>query len=129
MKLDAAGATVHEGPMVVSEARTDQLAQALGTISGAHTATLVPFFGPTVAGETQFVDVLGLDLTRAMLGGLSYEWNRAFQPGETVEVKVFIDKVVDKGANRFGTVVAEFHGAEGALIQRQSSTFIERTAG
>lgn len=128
MKLDAEGATVHEGQEVISEAGLAELASTLGTTSGAQTATLVPFFGPTVAGETRFVDVLGLDLSRAMLGGLTYEWVRPFRAGETVAVKIFIDKVFDKGSNRFGVVVAEFHDTERQLIQRQSSTFIERTA-
>jgi acyl dehydratase len=128
MKLDAEGATVHEGQEVISEAGLAELASTLGTTSGAQTATLVPFFGPTVAGETRFVDVLGLDLSRAMLGGLTYEWVRPFRAGETVAVKIFIDKVFDKGSNRFGVVVAEFHDAERQLIQRQYSTFIERAA-
>jgi hypothetical protein len=128
MKLDAEGATVHEGQEVISEARLTELAAALGTTSGAETATLVPYFGPTVAGETQFVDVLGLDLSRAMLGGLNYEWGRPFRAGETVAVKVYIEKVFDKGSNRFGIVVAEFHDDEQQLIQRQSATFIERAA-
>lgn len=128
MKLDAEGATVHEGQEVISEAGLAELAAALGTTSGAQTATLVPFFGPTVAGETRFVEVLGLDLSRAMLGGLNYEWVRPFRAGETVQVRIFIDKVFDKGSNRFGIVVAEFHDGARQLIQRQSSTFIERAA-
>lgn len=128
MKLDAEGATVHEGQAVISEAVLAELAAVLGTTSGPETATLVPYFGPTVAGETRFVDVLGLDLSRAMLGGLTYEWVRPFRDGETVAVKVFIDRVFDKGSNRFGVVVAEFHDTDRHLIQRQSSTFIERAA-
>lgn len=128
MKLDAEGAIVHEGQQVISEAGLAELAAALGTTSGAETATLVPLFGPTVAGETRFVEVLGLDLSRAMLGGLNYEWVRPFRAGETVAVKIFIDKVFEKGSNHFGVVVAEFHDAEQQLIQRQFSTFIERAA-
>lgn len=128
MNLNAEGTTVHEGQDVVSEVALAELAAALGTTSGVQTATLVPYFGPTVAGETQFVEVLGLDLSRTMLGGLNYEWVRPFRAGETVEVKVFIDKVFDKGSNRFGIVVAEFRDAEQQLIQRHSSTFIERAA-
>jgi hypothetical protein len=128
MRLDAEGATVHEGQELLSEARLADLAAALGTTSGTETATLVPYFGPTVAGEARFVDVLGLDLSRAMLGGLNYEWVRPFRAGETVAVKIFIEKVFDKGSNRFAIVVAEFHDEERQLIQRQSSTFIERTA-
>jgi acyl dehydratase len=128
MKLEAQGATVHAGEVVVSDARLGDLITALGTASAEQTATLVPFFGPTVAGETQFVDVLDLDLNRALLGGLSFEWARPFRMGETVKVNVFIDKVFDKGSNRFGVVVAEFHDADQQLVQRQCSTFIERGA-
>lgn len=126
MRLEASGAVVYDGKEVVSEARLASLASALGTRSGGDTAGLVPFFGPTVAGETHFVEVLDLDLSRALLGGLSYEWKRPFRAGETVAVKVFVEKVFDKGSNRFGLVVAEFTDQDGELVQRQSSTFIER---
>lgn len=128
MKLEAEGAVVHEGREVIGAARLADLAMAFGTESAEQTARLVPFFGPTVAGETHFVEVLGLDLSRALLGGLKYEWRRPFTLGEEVAAKVFIEKVFDKGSNRFGIVVAEFSGADGQLIQRQSSTFIERSA-
>ncbi len=128
MRLEAAGAIVYDGREVISSARLDDLARAIGTSSAAETAGLVPYFAPTVAGETHFVDVLGLDLTRALLGGLSYEWGRPFEAGEAVGVKVFVEKVFDKGSNRFGVVVAEFTGTDGGFIQRQSATFIERGA-
>src|SRR4051812_17848800 len=107
MRADAAGDVVYEGEEVVSGERLRKLGDALATPSGGDTATLVPWFGPTVAGEGQFVEVLGLDLSKALLGGLKYEWERPFQPDETVSVKVFIDSVFDKGTNRFGIVVAE----------------------
>lgn len=128
MKLEAEGSTVYRGEEVVDARRLEGLAWALGSASGEETARLVPFFGPTMAGETYFVDVLGLDLSRALLGGISYEWARPFRDGETVQAQVVIDKVFDKGSNRFGVVVAEFTDGDGALIQRQSSTFIERGA-
>lgn len=128
MKLEAEGSTVYRGEEVVETHRLNGLAWALGSASAEETAHLVPFFGPTIAGETHFVDVLGLDLSRALLGGITYEWVRPFRDGEVVETHVVIDKVFDKGSNRFGVVVAEFTDGDGALIQRQSSTFIERGA-
>lgn len=128
MKLEAEGTTVYRGEEVVNTHRLNGLASALRSASAEETARLVPFFGPTMAGETHFVDVLGLDLSRALLGGITYEWVRPFSDGETVQVQVVIDKVFDKGSNRFGVVVAEFSDGDGALIQRQSSTFIERGA-
>lgn len=126
MKAEAAGALVHEGQEVISAERRDALVRAIGSPSAGATASLAPFFGPTVAGEGRFQDVLDLDLSRALLAGIGYEWGRPFRIGETVGVKVFIDKVFDKGTNRFGIVIAEFRDGDGALIQRQSATFIER---
>lgn len=128
MRLEAQGQVVHEGEEVVTPQRLAAVASAIGTPTGEETAGLVPFFGPTAAGELHFVEVLGLDLNRALLGGLRHEWERPFTPGETVRVLVRIDQVFDKGSNRFGVVVAEFTGTDGALIQRQSATFIERSA-
>jgi acyl dehydratase len=126
MKLEAEGALVFEGEEVVTADRLAKLAAALGTESAAGTATLVPWFGPTVAGEQQFVEILGLDLSRALLGGLAYRFERPFVAEETVTVKVFVEKVFDKGSNRFGLVAAEFTDKAGVLVQRQSATFIER---
>ena len=37
-----------------------------------------------------------------------------------MHVRVTVDDVYRKGANQFGVVVAEFTGADGALVQRQS---------
>jgi acyl dehydratase len=128
VKHEAQGASIHRGVEVVSAKRLAGLAMALNSASSAETAHLVPFFGPTIAGEAHFVDVLGLDLSRALLGGLSYDWVRPFREDETVDVEVFVDKVFDKGANRFGVVVTEFKDSDGALVQRQSATFIERGA-
>lgn len=128
MRLDAQGQIVHEGEDVVTSQRLSAVASAITTPSAEETARLVPFFGPTAAGELHFVEVLGLDLNRALLGGLRHEWRRPFTPGETVGVRVWIDKVFDKGSNRFGVVVAEYTGTDGAIIQRQSATFIERSA-
>jgi hypothetical protein len=127
VRTEAEGAIVFKGEEVVTQDRLTQLAAALNSDSAAATATLVPWFGPTVAGETEFVEILGLDLSRALLAGLSYHWERAFVPEETVSVTVFIEKVFDKGSNRFGIVVAEFSDTAGSLIQRQTATFIETT--
>jgi hypothetical protein len=127
VRSEAEGAIVFEGEEIVTNERLSKLTAVLGSDSAAGTAALVPWFGPTIAGETQFVEILGLDLSRALLAGLSYKWERAFVPEETVSVKVFIEKVFDKGSNRFGIVVAEFSDKAGALIQRQAATFIETT--
>lgn len=128
MKLTAQGLVVHEGELLISEAHLGDVARAIGTPSGTASAALVPYFGPTIAGETEFVELLGLDLSNALLGGLNYEWRRPFRAGEKVHVRVFIEQVYDRGNNRFGVVVAEFIDSAGVVVQLQSATFIEQGA-
>ena len=128
MHEHAKGSVLCELQEVVSNARLRALARAIGTASGEQTATLVPFFGPTVGGEGMIVEGLGLDLSRALLGGVSYQWERPFRPEETVRVRVTVDDVYTRGRNQFGVVVAEFRDDDDALIQRQTTTFVERQA-
>ncbi|EUA29804.1 FAS1-like dehydratase domain-containing protein [Mycobacterium saskatchewanense] len=104
------------------------MAAAIGTESAGETARLTLYFGPTVAGEQLLVDRLGLDLSRALLAGQSYEWQRPFEPQETVTIRVFIDDVYEKGSNTFGVVATEIRDDSGDLVQQQRTTFIEATA-
>lgn len=128
MDEGAKGRTLAEADLVVTPELLARLAGALGTDSGPRTASLVPSFAATVGGESTVVDGLGLDLSRALLGGLGYEWERPFVPGESVHVRVTVDDVFAKGANQFGVVVAEYTDSDGAVVQRQSITFVERAA-
>ena len=124
----AKGRTLAEADLSITPELLARLSGALGTGSGARTATLVPSFAATVGGESTVVDGLGMDLSRALLGRLGYEWERPFVPGETVHVRVTVDDVFTKGANQFGVVVAEYTDGGGAVVQRQSITFVERAA-
>ncbi|MCW2722461.1 MAG: hypothetical protein QOG20_5893 [Pseudonocardiales bacterium] len=126
MREDAKGSTLAEEDLTVSDATLSALGGALGTASAGETATLVPWFAATVGGESTAVEGLGLDLSRALLAGIGYEWERPFVPGETVHVRVAVEDVFTKGSNQFGVVVAEFTDTAGAVVQRQSITFIER---
>lgn len=130
MRIDAKGAILFEGEQVVSTEHLRNMTAAIGTPTGAATALLVPFFGPTIGGESTVTDPagLGLDLSRALLAGLSYQWSRAFVPDETVHVRVVVDDVNVKGSNTFGVVAAEFTDRAGAMVHRQTATFIERGA-
>lgn len=128
MLEDAKGATLAEEDLTVSADVLTALERALGSTSGADTATLVPWFGAVIGGESIVVDGLGLDLSRGLLAGIDYEWRRPFAAGETVHARVVVEDVFRKGANQFGVLVAEFTDADGALVQRQSVTFIERGA-
>ena len=91
------------------------------------TALLAPFFGPTAAGQDSVVGPLQMDLSRALQGGQSYEWHRPFRVGETVRLTVTIEDILDKTTLHLATVLAEFRGVDGELIQRQRTTFIERS--
>ena len=108
MNLDAKGKTVVDTELTVDPERLGYLEKAIGTDSAAETARLVPFFGPTAAGQDSVVEPLGLDLERALQGGQAYEWHRAFEPGETVRFRVRIEDVFDRGDMQTATVVSTY---------------------
>lgn len=128
MNPSSKGETLVEIRQTVEPVKLAEVATAIGTGSGKDTARLVPYFGPTVAGEQLLVDRLGLDLSRALLAGQSYEWQRPLEPGETVAIRVFIEDVYEKGANTFGVVATEVRDEAGHVVQQQRTTFIEATA-
>ncbi len=128
MNLSAKGETLIEVRQRVEPVKLAEVAAAIGTESAGETARLALYFGPTVAGEQLLVDRLGLDLSRALLAGQSYEWQRPFEPQEAVTVRVFIDDVYEKGSNTFGVVATEIRDESGELVQQQRTTFIEATA-
>jgi acyl dehydratase len=130
VRIDAKGAVLFEGEQVVSAEKLANLSVAIGGDGGGDTAAVVPFFGPTVGGETTVTDPAGLalDLSAALLAGVTYEWTRPFATDEQVHVRVVVEDVHTKGSNVFGVVAAEFTDAGGALVHRQTATFIERGA-
>lgn len=108
--------------------KIDELQALLGTASAAQTARLVPFFGPTVAGEAAFVQALGLNLDRALLAGHALDFERPFVPDEPVDVELVLAEYSEKNNMQFGTIETRFSTPGGELIQRQKTTFIERMA-
>jgi acyl dehydratase len=126
MNLDTLGQVVVDTELVVDEERVKQLARAIGTPTAMETALRAPFFGPTAAGQESVVGPLQMDLSRALQGGQSYEWHRPFRLGEKVRLTVTIEDILDKTTLHLATVLAEFRGADGELIQRQRTAFIER---
>lgn len=126
MNLSSKGETVVTVTQRVEPVKLEELRRALGTSSAADTARLVLYFGPTIAGEKPLVECLGMDLSRALLAGQSYEWARPFEPDETVTVTVTIDDVFEKGDNTFGIVGTSITDSNDQVVQRQRTTFIER---
>ena len=122
------GETLFAVTRTVDAGKLDELAQALDSPTGAATAGLHLFFAPTLEGEELVRDRLDLDLTRALMAGIAYEWQRPFTAGETVDVRLFVEDMYQKGESTFAVVTAEFTDTAGGLIQRQRVTFIERGA-
>lgn len=128
MNPSAKGKQVAQVTRWVEDDHLAAVAEAIGTASAKQTATLVTWFGPTVEGEQQLLDVLQLDLSRALLAGQSYEWVRPLEGGETVAISVVIEDVFEKGDNTFGIVKTEIRDENGQIVQQQRTTFIERGA-
>ena len=105
-----------------------ELEALLDTPSAGVTARLVPFFGPTVVGESRFVEALGLNLDRALLGGHELSFRRPFVPDEPVKVEMRLADYSEKNGMQFGTVETRFSTPDGVEIQVQRTTFIERMA-
>lgn len=103
-----------------------ELEALLGTGSARDTARLLPFFGPTVAGEAAFAEALGLQLDRALLGGHAIEFQRPFKPDEELDVELRLADYAEKNSMQFGTVETRFLTPQGEEIQVQRTTFIER---
>lgn len=105
-----------------------ELEALLGTPSASATARLMPFFGPTVVGEARFVEALGLNLDRALLGGHELTVRRPFVPDEPVNVEMRLADYSEKNGMQFGTIETRFSTPSGEEIQTQRTTFIERMA-
>ena len=76
MKTSSKGKVLLAVHQKVEPVKLAEVAGAIGTDSAGETAGLVPYFGPTIAGEQLLVDVLGLDLSRALLAGQSMTCTR-----------------------------------------------------
>jgi hypothetical protein len=120
------GQTLIQLTRAVDAGKLDELAQAIDSPSASDTATLVPFFGPSLNGEGYVRDRLEIDTSRALLAGIAYEWVRPFVPGETVDVQLLVEDIYEKGSNQFAIVATEFRDSSGELVQRQRATFVER---
>ena len=128
MDLESKGRTVHEAELRVEPVKLAELVAAIGTPNAADTASLVLWFGATIGGDEKLVAALSMDLSKALLSGHRYDWVRPFRSGETVNAKLVVEDVFEKGANHLAVLVAEFRDADGELIQTQHTTFIERGA-
>jgi hypothetical protein len=118
--------TLFEVQRTIDQLKLDELATTLDTKTAPETVTLVPFFGPTIRGEERLARLLDVDPSRALMGGISYEWTRPFRPGETIDVKVFVEDIYDKRNLQFAIVTSEFRDSTGAVVQVHRATFIER---
>ena len=128
MDLESKGRVVHQAELRVEPVKLAELVAAIGTPTAAESASLVVWFGATMGGDAVLVKALDMDLTRAMLSGHRYDWVRPFRAGESVLAELIVEDVYAKGTNHFAVLRAEFRDGDGALIQTQHTTFIERGA-
>ena len=105
-----------------------EFTRAIGTDSALETARLAAFFGPTIAGEEEFVRALGLNLDRALMGSHELKWLRPFVPDESLRVELRLADIYEKNKMQFGVVETTFRTPTGEEIQTQRTTFIERLA-
>ncbi len=126
MNRETLGRVLVDTELTVDPENLAGLSAAIGSRTGGSTATLLPFFGPTLAGQDSVTGPLGLDLRRTLQGGQSYEWHRPFRPGETVRVIIDVEDIVEKQNLDLVTVRAVFRDSDGELIQRQRTVFVQR---
>ncbi len=126
MNLETLGQVLVDTEVVVEPASVALLVDALGTPHAQEVALRLPFFGPTVGGGDSVVGPIELSLERGLAGGQSFEWHRSFRPGERVSVVVSVEDIIDKGTLHLATVLSEYRDADGELIQRQRTVFVER---
>lgn len=126
MNLETLGQVLVETEVVVEPDSVALLVDALGTPQAEEVAMRLPFFGPTVGGGDSVVGPIDLSLERGLAGGQSFEWHRSFRPGERVSVVVSVEDIIDKGTLHLATVLSEYRDADGELIQRQRTVFVER---
>lgn len=113
--------------LVAHANKLEEIVHALGDTPSAHeTARLGLFFGPTVVGYRNFVDAIGLDLERALLGSHETVFMRPFTPQEQIHAEMTIVDHQDKNGMEIGVFETRFTTPTGEPIQTQRTTFIER---
>jgi len=126
MNESAKATVLFSGAYRVAAEKLTEMETAIGSPTAGVTARRVPFFGPVIAGETNLITALGLRMDRGLLVGQDYEWGRPVEADEVLQVEIRVEDVFTKGTSQFGVVLTEAFDADGKLVQRQRTTFIER---
>lgn len=126
MKSELKGQVIMTAETRADAVKLAELATILGTPSAQKTASVSLFFGPTVSGSQKFVEALGLDLRRVLLGGHEISWVRPFVPDEPLKAELRLVEHTEKNGAEIGVVETRFTTPKGDLVQSQRTTFIER---
>jgi len=127
MQSNRKGQVLLKVNLVAHSVKLEEVAHALGdTPTASQTAAIGLFFGPTVVGYRNFVDSIGLDLERALLGGHEVTWSRAFRPDEALVAEMSMVDYSEKNGMEIGVIETRFSTPGGELVQSQRTTFIER---
>jgi acyl dehydratase len=116
---------------VTDPVHTDQeAARAAGLDAPAATATYVVVTGHQ-RDQQAFVDALGLDITRVVVGSVSWAYDRPLVAGDRLTARrtVVDDRTKESrsgATNRLVTLETAFVAADGTVAARQREVLVER---
>ena len=126
MKSERKGQVLLSADVRADAIKLREMAAILDTPTAQQTASVSLFFGPTVSGSQKFVDAIGLDLRRALLGGHEISWTRPFVADEPLKAELRLVEYTEKNGTEIGIIETRFTTPKGELVQTQRTTFIER---
>ncbi|MCW2758693.1 MAG: MaoC protein dehydratase [Nocardioidaceae bacterium] len=127
------GTLVDRVDFTVEQGKILELARATGATSPDHPAGLATATHVVVAGHHRdqqgFVAALGLDITRVVVGSVSWEYARALRVGDSLvgTRAVVADQTREgrRGTNRLVTLETEYVVGDEVVV-RQREVLIER---
>lgn len=99
---------------------------------GAHwdglVAPLTFLFAPTLPGQVDIAEALGLDYRRALIVGIEYEYFAPVVAGELLTCETHVTDVQERSGGRAVTVTvqADLIDQRGRRVQTQWATFLQR---
>lgn len=127
------GTLVDRVSFTVEQGKILELARATGATSTSHQDGLATATHVVVAGHHRdqqgLVEALGLDLTRVVVGSVTWEYDRPLRAGDDlVGTRVVVaDETREgrRGTNRLVTLETEY-AVGGEVVVRQREVLIER---
>ncbi|MCU1413382.1 MAG: acyl dehydratase [Microbacteriaceae bacterium] len=119
----------------VEQGKIREFAHATFTEDAVHSAgpdSLATLTHSVVTGhyrdQSAFVSALGLDISRVVVGSVSWEYRRPLATGDQLVATRRIESDETRRGMRFVTLATEFTDAAGDLVLVQREVLIERGA-